>query len=102
MQCEGAQSPLEQDIRNKSHASAVSIIHFTQTFFFIVPTEKHDTNSIPNQQNQFLDPHLVMSELEDPTSAEWEYWEPLIRNRYKKEPLRIIRQEMEDNGLRVT
>jgi hypothetical protein len=43
-----------------------------------------------------------MSELKNPTPADWELWEPEIRARYKKFTLRIIRQEMEDMGLRVT
>ena len=42
-----------------------------------------------------------MPELKNPTPADWELWEPLIRDRYKKDPVRVIRQEMEDNGLKV-
>ena len=62
--------------------------------------ETYRADSISHSINPFL--HFEMSELTNPTPADWELWEPLIRDRYKKEPLRVIRQEMEDNGLKVT
>jgi len=43
-----------------------------------------------------------MSSVRAPIPADWELWEPRIKERYKKVPLRILLREMEDMGLEVT
>jgi hypothetical protein len=43
-----------------------------------------------------------MSSLRAPVPADWKLWEPRIKERYKKVPLRILLREMEDMGLKVT
>jgi len=77
-----------------------SSLSFHPKFYFHclckTPRHRHPFKSAPPI------PLLEMSELKTPTLADWMRWEPVIRAKYKKLPLRIIRQEMEGHGLRVT
>jgi hypothetical protein len=47
-------------------------------------------------------PQLEMSELKNPTTADWMRWEPKVRSKYKEVTAEMVRQEMKANGLNVS